>query len=123
LFCGSRESHLIRLRDGVEAFEYGGFTVQPRARKVVHMQMVRRRTIAAIVAASMVAGGAVGATVFSAGASSAAKSPTTTTPAPPGGAPGAARGTFKPNENSAHETSESKQREAQEDAGQVPTVP
>ena len=37
--------------------------------------------------------------------------------------PSASPGVFKPNEDPAHEATESAQREAQEDAGQVPTVP
>jgi hypothetical protein len=35
----------------------------------------------------------------------------------------AAGGVFTPNEDPAHEATESAEREAQEDAGQVPTVP
>jgi len=37
--------------------------------------------------------------------------------------PAASPGVFKPNEDPAHEATESAQREAQENAGQVPTVP
>jgi hypothetical protein len=79
------------------------------------------------------AGGAAGATVFAAGSSSAASSTAaqgTTGPtgprygapdgAPHGSGPG---GRFVPNENGTHEQSESSQREAQETAGQFPTVP
>jgi hypothetical protein len=85
------------------------------------MHSVRRRVVAAAVAASMVAGGVIGATVFSAGSSVAANTPTTQGAPGPGQGPGA-DGTFHPNENSAHEKKESKEREAQEDAGKVPTV-
>jgi hypothetical protein len=75
------------------------------------------------------AGGALGATVISAATSTAATTtttPTTTTPAgAPPGAPGAGQngGKFVPNENATHEQGESAQREAQESAGQFPTVP
>jgi hypothetical protein len=77
------------------------------------------------------AGGAIGATVLSAASSSAATTTTTTTPSrqgPPGGGPGPGYGptqggTFHSNETAAHEKTESAQREAQESAGQVPTVP
>jgi hypothetical protein len=91
------------------------------------MTIMRRGMIAAMVAGSM-AGGAVGATVISAASSSAATTtttPTTTTPSPGGGyAPGSqSGGVFHSNENATHEKSESAQREAQETAGQVPTVP
>jgi Cu/Zn superoxide dismutase len=87
------------------------------------MHFVRRRVLAAAIAGSMVAGGAIGATVFSAGSSVAANTAATTqgAPAPPNGP--SADGRFHPNENTAHEGKESKQREAQEDAGQFPTVP
>jgi len=37
--------------------------------------------------------------------------------------PGGGSGKFTPNENAAHEQGESAAREAQENAGQVPTVP
>jgi Cu/Zn superoxide dismutase len=86
------------------------------------MHFVRRRVVAAAIAGSMLAGGAIGATVFSAGSSVAANTtPTQGAPAPPNGR--SADGRFHPNENSTHEGKESKQREAQEDAGQFPTVP
>jgi hypothetical protein len=92
------------------------------------MHRVRKRAAAAV-AAAVVAGGAIGATVFSAGASVAQS--TTTTPAPAAGTqagrPGDAgrphNGQFRPNEDKAHEAGESAAREAQENAGKVPTVP
>jgi hypothetical protein len=78
---------------------------------------ISRRGIAAVaMAGSMLAGGAVGATVFSAAPSVAATTPSTTAAAP-------ATGTFKSNEDATHELGESAAREAQENAGQVPTVP
>ncbi|MGZ4313016.1 MAG: hypothetical protein ACXVR1_13025 [Solirubrobacteraceae bacterium] len=99
------------------------------------MKPIRRGATLALVAASM-AGGAVGATVLSAASSNAATSstPSTTGTATQGGAPGApdapngapprssADGKFHSNENPAHEKTESAQREAQETAGQFPTV-
>jgi hypothetical protein len=71
------------------------------------------------------AGGALGATVLSAASSSAATGTTTTATGGSPGYPGAPPngGRFVPNENPAHEKGESAQREAQENAGQVPTVP
>jgi hypothetical protein len=89
------------------------------------MTIMRRGVIAAMVAGSM-AGGALGATVLSAASSSAATTTTTASSAPsPGGyGPGSqSGGTFHSNENAAHEKGESAQREAQETAGQFPTVP
>jgi hypothetical protein len=86
------------------------------------MDLKRRGLIALLVTGSM-AGGAVGATVLSAATSTAA-TPTTPAASAPG-YPGAgqSRGRFVPNENPAHEKTESAQREAQENAGQFPTVP
>ena len=93
--------------------------------------MRRRALIAALVAGSM-GGGALGATVINAASSSAVTTTTATSSneaaanAHPGAPPyGAAPngGKFVPNENPAHEKGESAQREAQEDAGQFPTVP
>lgn len=75
------------------------------------------------IAASMLVGGVIGAAVTNGSAivASAATTAATTTPSP--AAPSAANGKFVPNEDPAHEATESAQREAQEDAGQVPTVP
>ena len=98
------------------------------------MNIGRRALIATAVAGSMLVGGAIGAAAFGAG-SGGAQTTTTTTPSASNGssssgssggsnasapAPG---GTFKPNEDPTHEKGESAQREAQEDAGQRPTVP
>jgi hypothetical protein len=60
------------------------------------------------------------ATTASPSASASTTTPSTTTPStttPPAG------GTFHPNEDPTHEAGESAAREAQENAGQVPTVP
>jgi hypothetical protein len=62
------------------------------------------------------AGGSYG--VASAASGSGSSQPSTTTT--PGPAP---NGKFVPNESAAHEAGESAAREAQEDAGQVPTLP
>ena len=78
------------------------------------MTTIRKSVLVAAVAGALLVGGAIGATSFPAGASSAGTSSTTTA---------APSGTFHPNENTAHEAGESAQREAQEDAGQFPTVP
>ena len=90
------------------------------------MSIMRRGMIAAMMTGSM-AGGALGATVLGAASSSAATTTTTTatSTAPAPGSYGAAfpGGAFHSNENAAHEKGESAQREAQETAGQVPTVP
>jgi hypothetical protein len=86
------------------------------------MDLKRRGMIALLVTGSM-AGGALGATVLGAASSTAATSTTSTNVSP--GYPGSGQngGKFVPNENAAHEKGESAQREAQENAGQFPTVP
>jgi hypothetical protein len=92
------------------------------------MSKMKRGAIALMVTGSM-AGGALGATVLSATSSSAATTTTsTTTTVPPGpdgygGQPPQNGGVFHSNENATHEKGESAQREAQETAGQFPTVP
>ena len=91
------------------------------------MNIKVKALVGSAILGSMIVGGATGASLFGS-AASAQTSTTTTTTTPtatstpaPGTAPAA--GTFKPNEEPAHEAGESAAREAQEDAGQVPTVP
>jgi len=64
----------------------------------------------------MLIGGVGGAVLYAATTISAAA-------ASPSPSPGTSSGTFVPNEDPTHEASESAAREAQENAGQVPTVP
>jgi hypothetical protein len=92
------------------------------------MKPLRRTALTGAIAASLLTGGAVGATVFGTAASTAASTSTPAASTAPNGGPGPAGrppngGVFKPNESKAHEAGESAQREAQENAGQVPTVP
>jgi hypothetical protein len=68
--------------------------------------------------AAMLGGGAIGAIAF--GATGTGTTATTTTTSSTSSSPS---GAFHPNEDPAHEAGESAAREAQEDAGQVPTVP
>jgi hypothetical protein len=67
--------------------------------------IIKRGVLVAAVAGSMLAGGAAGMIVFTPGLVGAQT--TTTTP----------DGTFKSNEDPAHEATESAEREAEEDAG------
>jgi hypothetical protein len=94
------------------------------------MNPIRRGVMTAAIAGSLLAGGAVGATVFGAASSGAATTTGTTQtstsgsaapPQPPhdGGPPS---GTFKSNEDPAHEAKESAQREKEETEGQFPTT-
>lgn len=89
------------------------------------MHIARKWLLAALIGTSVV-GGAAGATlagVASSGAQTSTPAATTSgTTAAPAADPQSG-GTFKPNEDATHESGESKQREAQEDAGQRPTVP
>jgi hypothetical protein len=102
------------------------------------MTRVRKAVTAAAMVGSTLAGGALGAYLFAGGTANAATTTTppavsgspgtsgnATTPAPPGGAGYGvgSDGKFHSNENATHEAGESAAREAQENAGQVPTVP
>ncbi len=86
------------------------------------MDFMRRKVALAAIAGAMLAGGAVGATAF---AASSGSGTTATTPAASSNSsnPAPPSGTFKPIETPSHEATESAQREAQENAGQIPTVP
>ena len=66
----------------------------------------------------MLTGGVVGAVLYGATTLNAAAATPSPTPAGP-----AASGAFVPNEDPAHEATESAAREAQENAVQRPTVP
>jgi hypothetical protein len=89
-------------------------------KEVKEMNQIRRFLVGAAVAGSLLTGGVIGATIAGPLGASAA---TTTTAAATAASPSAGSGTFVPNENATHEAGESAAREAQENAGQVPTVP
>ena len=98
---------------------------------------LRARTATAAVTLGLIGGGVAGGLVISQAATTSSSTSSSsagtgtggstgtgsaaTTPAPPPGAPGS--GAFHPNEDPTHESGESAQREAQENAGQMPTVP
>jgi hypothetical protein len=82
---------------------------------------LKRAILAGMVTASMLGGGVVGATLFRATSTFAASN--AGVPANVRADASAAPGVFKSNEDPAHEATESAEREAQEDAGQVPTKP
>ncbi len=82
------------------------------------MNTKRKAILISTMLGSMATGGLLGATVLAPTASNAATTSTTT--ASNGTPP---EGTFHSNENAAHEETESATREAQENAGQMPTVP
>ena len=89
------------------------------------MSPLRKAVIAVTMVGSTLAGGAIGAALFAGSTATAQTTTTTTAPAQSGStAPNAAPGgTFQSNEDPTHEAGESAQREAQENAGQFPTVP
>ncbi|MEO8744527.1 MAG: hypothetical protein ABI334_03085 [Candidatus Dormiibacterota bacterium] len=86
------------------------------------MNGLRKSVTVAAIAGSMLIGGVTGAVLYATTtiAASAATTAASPSPAAPGAAPS---GTFVPNETAAHEATESAAREAQGNAGQVPTVP
>jgi hypothetical protein len=81
---------------------------------------VRKAVLAAAVAGSMLVGGVGGAVLYATTIAASAASPS---PTPSSGSPSTSNGKFVPNEDPTHEAGESAAREAQENAGQVPTVP
>ena len=86
------------------------------------MLLHMRKTYAAVavVAGSMLAGGAMGVAVFAPHLANAASNPSS--PAVTGSgtqAPAASSGTFRSNEDPAHEAQESPEREAAEDSGKA----
>ena len=88
------------------------------------MNGVRKTVLAAAIAGSMLVGGVTGAVIYSVTAltaSAASPSPSPSSSSSSGSA--TTPGKFVPNEDPTHEAGESAAREAQENAGQVPTVP
>ena len=82
------------------------------------MNGVRKTVLAAAVAGSMLVGGVAGAVLY--GATTLAAQAASPSPSP---SSSTSSGKFVPNEDATHEAGESAAREAQENAGQVPTVP
>jgi hypothetical protein len=77
---------------------------------------IRKAALAAAIAGSMLVGGVGGAVLY-------ATTTLTASAATPSPSPASSSGKFVPNEDPTHEAGESAAREAQENAGQVPTVP
>jgi hypothetical protein len=96
----------------------------PASKEKSKMNRTKTFLIASAMTASMAVGGVTGAVllgplVASAADPTPAASGSATTPS---GSTTAAPGKFTPNEDAAHEAAESPEREAQEDAGVMPTV-
>lgn len=81
------------------------------------MNGVRKTVAAAAIAGSMLIGGVAGAVLY--GVTTLTASAASPSPSPSS----SSTGKFVPNEDPTHEAGESAAREAQENAGQVPTVP
>jgi len=86
------------------------------------VNVIRRTAIAATITGSMLVGGVAGAVLYGATMLSASAA-TTPTPSPSSSSSSTTPAKFVPNEDPTHEAGESAAREAQENAGQVPTVP
>jgi hypothetical protein len=82
---------------------------------------VRKAVLAAAVAGSMLVGGVGGAVLYATTIAASAASPSPTPSS--GSSSSTSSGKFVSNEDPTHEAGESAAREAQENAGQVPTVP
>ena len=84
------------------------------------MNGMRRALLSVALGGSLLTGGVIGATIAGPVLASAASS---STAASTSASPSTSSGKFVPNEDATHEAGESAAREAQEDAGQFPTVP
>lgn len=88
------------------------------------MNGIRKGVLAAVAAGSLAVGGVAGAVIYAATTISASAATNPNQAAVQAAAsPAPSTGKFVPNEDPAHEAGESAAREAQENAGQVPTVP
>jgi hypothetical protein len=88
------------------------------------MNRYKRALAGAAIASSMLVGGIAGAVIYAATAITAsAASPSAVVAAASPSPSATTPGKFVPNEDPTHEKGESAAREAQENAGQVPTVP
>jgi hypothetical protein len=84
---------------------------------------IRKTALAAAIAGSMLVGGVGGAVLYAATTLTASAASPSPSPSSSSGSPSSSTGKFVPNEDPTHEAGESAAREAQENAGQVPTVP
>ena len=87
------------------------------------MNGIRKGVLAAVAAGSLAVGAVGGAVLYAATTISASAASNSNASLAAAATPAPAPGKFVPNENATHEAGESAAREAQENAGQVPTVP
>jgi hypothetical protein len=86
---------------------------------------IRKTALAAAIAGSMLVGGVGSAVLYATTTLTASAASPSPSPSSSGSSSSSSSsaGKFVPNEDPAHEATESAAREAQENAGQVPTVP
>lgn len=87
------------------------------------MNGIRKAALGAVIAGSMLVGGVGGAVLYATTALTASAASPSPAPSSSSGSSSSSTGKFVPNEDPTHEAGESAAREAQENAGQVPTVP
>ena len=87
------------------------------------MNGIRKGVLAAVAAGSLAIGGVGGAVLYAATTISASAASNSNASLAAAATPTPTTGKFVPNEDPTHEAGESAAREAQENAGQVPTVP
>jgi hypothetical protein len=87
------------------------------------MNGIRKGVLAAVAAGSLAVGAVGGAVLYAATTISASAASNSNAALAAVATPAPATGKFVPNEDPTHEAGESAAREAQENAGQVPTVP
>ncbi len=87
------------------------------------MNGIRKGVLAAVAAGSLGIGAVGGAVLYAATTISASAASNSNAALAAAVSPAPTTGKFVPNENATHEAGESAAREAQENAGQVPTVP
>jgi hypothetical protein len=92
-------------------------------RRDIGMNGIRNGVLAAAVAGSLAVGGVAGAALYAATSIVASAAGNSNASALAAAASPAPSGKFVPNEDPTHEKGESAAREAQENTGQVPTVP
>jgi len=89
----------------------------------IDMNGIRKGVLAAVAAGSLAVGAVGGAVLYAATTISASAASNSNAALAAAATPAPTAGKFVPNEDPTHEAGESAAREAQENAGQVPTVP
>jgi hypothetical protein len=112
---------LFRVDVVIVSTGWSGHADAQQTKEVNTMNRLKSMILGATVTGSLLTGGVIGAAL--AGPLLASAATTSSNAATAAASPSATTGKFVPNEDPAHEAGESAEREAQENAGQVPTVP